>query len=67
MIEKGEVTKPVVAPVLEITTPGFWGAVDGIGKKSEFSAASCGKGEPQQGIPVFLGGPHMRLRNVHMK
>ena len=67
LIEKGEVTKPVVAPVLEITTPGFWGAVDGIGKKSEFSAASCGKGEPQQGIPVFLGGPHMRLRNVHMK
>ena len=67
LIENGNVTKPVINPVLEITTPALWSSVDAIGKKIEFSAGSCGKGEPMQGIPVWFGGPHMRLRNIIMK
>ena len=67
LIEKGEIVKPVISPVLEITTPAFYKAIDAIGKKIEYSAGDCGKGEPMQGIPVWLGGPMIRLRNVHIK
>jgi len=66
MIENGEITKPIVNPVLEITTPVLWKSVDAVGKKSEYYAGNCGKGEPMQGIPVWFGGPHMRMRNVRV-
>lgn len=64
LIENGEIKTPVKAPILELTTPAFWSAIDAVGKKLEFSAATCGKGEPSQGIPVYTGGPHLRLRNI---
>ena len=67
LIENGKITKPVRNPILEITTPGLWNAVDALGKKMEHFAGSCGKGEPMQGIPAWMGGPMMRLRNVHIK
>jgi len=66
-IKNGEIKGPVFEPILEITTPVLWKSVDGVGKNFEFHAATCGKGEPIQGIPVFHGGPSLRLRNVMIK
>ena len=64
LIENGEITKPVINPIIEITTPNLGKAVDAIGKKSEYFAGNCGKGEPMQAIPVWFGGPHMKLKNI---
>jgi len=66
-IESGELKELIRNPVLEITTPGLFQSVDAIGDKVEFSAANCGKGDPMQGMPVYTGGPIIRLRSVHMK
>jgi len=65
-IEKGEITSAVRNPVLEITTSGLYGSVDAVGKEVEFQAATCGKGEPDQGAPVWHGGPALRLRKVRL-
>jgi TldD protein len=67
LIEDGEVGSPVAKPTIEMTTKGFWSAVDGITGDLRFDAATCGKGDPMQGIPVYTGGPIIRLREVHMK
>lgn len=64
LIEKGELKGLVKGPVLEITTPGLWGSVDARGKEMGFFAGTCGKGEPMQGCPVWMGGPDVRLRKV---
>ncbi len=66
MIENGEVKNPVKDPVLEITTPKYWGSIDARAKDLEFVCATCGKGDPMQGAPVFTGGPHIRLRDVRV-
>jgi len=66
LIESGEVTSPARNPVLEITTPGLYGSVDAVGKNVKFEAATCGKGDPQQGAPVWHGGPAIRLRKVRL-
>jgi len=63
-IENGELKERIRNPVLEVTTTGFWSSVDAVGKDLEFQAAYCGKGDPMQGIPVWTGGPHVRLRDV---
>lgn len=65
-IENGELKSLVKNPILEITTTGLWSAVDAASKKIEFQAAYCGKGDPMQGIPVWTGGPHIRLRRVRI-
>jgi TldD protein len=65
-IEDGQLRGRIRNPVLEITTPGLWSAVDAVGKDLRFNAAECGKGDPMQGIPVWTGGPHIRLRNIRM-
>jgi len=67
LIEKGELKHPVARPVIETTTQIFWSAVDAVSKKVEYEAASCGKGDPSQGAPVYTGGPLIRLREVHVK
>ena len=54
-------------PVIETTTQIFWSAVDAVSKKVEYDAANCGKGDPMQGMPVYTGGPMIRLRGVHLK
>jgi TldD protein len=64
VIENGELKNLVKSPTLEITTPEFWGAVDAVGKDMGYVAGSCGKGDPMQGVPVWFGGPHIRLRNI---
>jgi TldD protein len=66
LIENGKVTSSVRNPVLEITTPGLYGSVDAVGKTVEYEAATCGKGEPEQGAPVWHGGPPIRLRKVRL-
>lgn len=66
LIENGGITSPVRNPILEITTPGLYGSVDAVGKNAQFEAATCGKGEPDQGAPVWHGGPAIRLRNVRL-
>ncbi len=66
-IENGELKQRIARPVIETTTPIFWSAVDAVSKKVEYDAATCGKGDPMQGIPVFTGGPMIRLRRVYVK
>ncbi len=67
LIENGELKDPVAKPVIETTTLKFWSAVDAVSKKIEFDAATCGKGDPMQGVPVYTGGPCLRLRKVFVK
>jgi TldD protein len=65
-IVKGELGERLRNPVLEITTTGLWSAVDAVGNKVNFFSGYCGKGDPMQGIPVWMGGPEVRLRNIKM-
>lgn len=67
LIENGEITHMVKRPVLEITTPGFWNAIDACGKDLAFRAGNCGKGDPIQEMEVLYGGPTTRLRNIYMR
>jgi len=64
LIENGEITKMIKNPTIEITTPALYKSIDALGKKIELFAGNCGKGEPMQGIPVLMGGPIARLRNI---
>jgi TldD protein len=67
LIENGELKAPVPRPIIETTTKTFWMAVDAVTKKVGFVSAICGKGDPEQGIPVDTGGPLIRLKGVHVK
>ncbi len=66
-IENGDLKEMVRNPIIELTTVGLWSAIDAVGKDLEFQAAYCGKGDPMQGIPVWTGGPHIRLRNINLR
>jgi len=66
LIENGKITRPVRNPVLEVSTPKLWSSLDARGKDLEFTCGTCGKGDPMQGAPVWLGGPHIRLRNMRL-
>lgn len=66
LIKNGKLGKPVRNPIIEITTPKLWQSVDAVANNLELHAGDCGKGEPMQGIPVYLGGPSIRLRNVRL-
>ncbi len=65
-IRNGEIGAPVRNPILEVTTPGLYGRVDAVGKLVEYSGATCGKGDPQQGAAVWTGGPPIRIRKIHV-
>ncbi|AEC52787.1 hypothetical protein PNA2_1872 [Pyrococcus sp. NA2] len=67
LIENGEIKHPVKRPILEITTRGLWSSVDAVGKDIEFFPGTCGKGEPGQGVPVWMGGAHARLRDIPLR
>jgi TldD protein len=67
LIENGKLKQPIARPVIETTTLKFWSAVDAVSEKVKFDAATCGKGDPAQGVPVYTGGPCIRLRRVHVK
>jgi len=65
-IVNGELREPVRNPVLELTTKSFFSSIDAVGKEVKFFAGYCGKGDPMQAIPVWMGGPYVRLRNVRL-
>jgi TldD protein len=65
-IENGELKGLVRNPVVEISTPKLWSSVQARGRETEFGAATCGKGDPMQGAPVWHGGPHMIVKDVKM-
>ncbi len=67
LIDHGELKEPVRNPVLEFTTKEFYSSIVGKTKRVEFYPGLCGKGEPQQAIPVWLGGPHVRLKKMKLK
>jgi TldD protein len=62
----GELREPVRNPVLEVTTRSLYSSIDAVGKDLKFFAGYCGKGDPMQSIPVWMGGPHVRLREVRL-
>jgi TldD protein len=64
LIKKGEPKYLIRNPVIEMTTPSLFKSVDAVGRDISFNAATCGKGDPQQGVPVWTGGPDIRLRNI---
>lgn len=66
LVEKGELTKYVRNPVLELTTKAFYSSIDAVGRELRFSAGTCGKGEPMQGVPVWFGGPDVRLKKIRL-
>ena len=66
IIEKGQIGERIRSPILEVTTPRFWSSLDGRGDDLKFNAATCGKGDPMQGAPVWTGGPHVRLRGLRV-
>ena len=66
LIENGEIKHPVWSPIFEITTPKFYSSIDAVDKSLEFSPATCGKSDPDQGIPVYTGGPNIRIRGVRI-
>lgn len=67
LITNGEISGRVRRPVIETNTISFYSAVDAVGKDLEFNAGTCGKGDPMQGVDVWMGGPHMRLRSVYLQ
>jgi TldD protein len=67
LIENGEVKHPVRNTIVELTTPAFWSAVDAVGKDLDFEAGFCGKSDPGQALDASMGGPTIRLRNVHLR
>ncbi len=67
LIENGEVTDTMVKrPVLELTTYGILKSIDGVSKDYVTRMAPCGKSDPMQPVPVSVGGPHLRMRNIEV-
>jgi len=66
MVREGKLAEPVRDVALEFTTKEFYSSIDAVGRDLEFGAATCGKGEPGQGVPVGTGGPHVRLRSIRV-
>ncbi|MEA2071876.1 MAG: TldD/PmbA family protein [Asgard group archaeon] len=67
LIENGELTdKMIRRPVLELTTFGIFGCVDAVAKDFEATYGTCGKGDPMQGVPVWMGGAHVRMRDIRL-
>jgi TldD protein len=66
LIKDGMLDRMVKRPILEITTPAFYSSIDAVGKDLEFSPGICGKSDPGQAVPVWFGGPSVRLRGVRL-
>ena len=66
LIEKGEITHPVKKPVIETTTLDFFSSIDAVGDKVGYYSGTCGKGEPMQGVPVWMGGPVVKLAGIRL-
>lgn len=66
LIKNGRLDSMVRNPIIELTTKGLYSSVDAVGKDVKFYAGYCGKSEPMQSMPVWFGGPTIRLRNVRL-
>jgi len=66
LIENGELKHPLWNPVFEITTPKFYANIDAVDKNLVLEPATCGKSDPHQGVPVYAGGPNVRVRGVYV-
>ncbi len=64
IIRDGKLGEQIRRPTLETTTVKFYSSIDAVGKDLRFYAGTCGKGDPMQGVDVWMGGPHLRLRNL---
>ncbi|MGC8648707.1 MAG: TldD/PmbA family protein [Candidatus Micrarchaeia archaeon] len=62
LIKNGRIDKPIKNYKLESSTIDFWSAVKLLGKDFELYLGTCGKGEPEQGVPVTMGGPSALLK-----
>lgn len=67
MITNGDISGRVRRPVIETNTISFYSSIDAVGNDLEFNAGTCGKGDPEQGVDVWMGGPHMRLKEVYLQ
>lgn len=67
LIKDGKLTDTMIRrPVLELTTFGILNSVDAVSNDFDAFLGLCGKGDPMQGVPVCMGGPHIRLRNIRL-
>jgi len=68
LIRNGEVTETMVKrPVMETTSVGMLSAIDAVSKNLKFDfPGTCGKSDPQQGIPVYAGGGEIRFRGIRL-
>ncbi len=67
MISGGGLGTPIRSPVIEATTDIIFSSVEAVGRDVEFKAATCGKGQPSQGAPVWTGGPPMKMKGLLIK
>ena len=67
LIQNGDLVGRVRRPVLETNTVKFYSSIDAVGDDLQFNAGMCGKGDPEQGIDVWMGGPHVRLRDMYVQ
>jgi len=67
MIRGGELGAPIRSPIIEATTDVIFSSVEAVGREVGFKAATCGKGQPSQGAPVWTGGPPMKMRGLLIK
>ncbi|MEM1982499.1 MAG: TldD/PmbA family protein [Sulfolobales archaeon] len=66
IIINGEIKDRVRNPVLEISTASFYNNIAGVDRELRFYPGTCGKGEPPQGIPVWFGGPNVKLSKIKL-
>jgi TldD protein len=68
LIRNGEITETMVRrPVMETTSVGLLTAIDAVSKVMSLEfPATCGKGDPMQGVPVYAGGGQIRFRNIRL-
>ncbi|MGC8661859.1 MAG: TldD/PmbA family protein [Nitrososphaeria archaeon] len=66
-INQGELGQLLRGVILETNTPELWSRLAGRSRDLEFTAATCGKGDPEQGVPVWTGGPYMLFNGLYLR
>ncbi len=66
-IKKGELGSPILFPVIESNTNKIYNSIVAVDNTLSFYAGMCGKGEPSQGVPVWMGGPDLKLKGIKVK
>lgn len=66
-INQGELGQLLRGVILETNTPELWSRLAGRSTDLGFTAATCGKGDPEQGVPVWTGGPYMLFNGLYLR